>query len=86
MLLALRLPLIEKLTKGLDKSYYLHKWLGIYGITFGIFHWLLAIVPKELVQLGILEKPVKPKNKTRKAMMNYQRAVCEYVKNKNKWK
>jgi hypothetical protein len=31
-------------------------------------------------------KPIKPKNRTRKALKNYTYAVCEYVKNQNKWK
>ena len=56
MLLALRLPFIEKLTAGLDKSYRLHKWTAIYGVVIGAVHWLLAIVPKKLVELGILER------------------------------
>ncbi|MCQ1058021.1 ferric reductase-like transmembrane domain-containing protein [Photobacterium sp. ZSDE20] len=40
MVLALRLPFIERLTSGLDKSYRLHKWLAIYGVIFGTVHWL----------------------------------------------
>ncbi|OLQ84935.1 ferredoxin reductase family protein [Vibrio panuliri] len=56
MLLALRLPLIDKMTAGLDKSYRLHKWLAIYGVIIGAIHWLLAIVPKKLVQYGVLER------------------------------
>ena len=56
MLLTLRLPLIDKLTAGLDKSYRLHKWLAIYGVVIGAVHWLLAIVPKKLVQLGLFER------------------------------
>ncbi|MCY9802356.1 ferric reductase-like transmembrane domain-containing protein [Vibrio scophthalmi] len=56
MLLALRLPWIEKLTAGLDKSYRLHKWVAIWGVILGAAHWLLAIVPKKLVQLGLLER------------------------------
>ena len=31
-------------------------------------------------------KPKVPRNKTRKAMKNYNIALIEYVKNKNKWK
>lgn len=56
MLLALRLPFVEKLTAGLDKSYRLHKWTAIYGVVIGVVHWLLAIVPKKLVALGIFER------------------------------
>lgn len=59
MLLALRLPFIELLTKGLDKSYRLHKHLGIASVLVAAVHWLLAIIPKQLVRAGILDKPVK---------------------------
>lgn len=57
MLLALRLPMVERLTQGLDKSYRLHRWLGIYGVAVGAIHWLLAIVPKQLILSGYLERP-----------------------------
>ncbi|WP_220720440.1 ferredoxin reductase family protein [Agarivorans litoreus] len=59
MLLALRLPFIELLTKGLDKSYRLHKHLGIASVLVAVVHWLLAIIPKQLVRAGILDKPVR---------------------------
>ncbi|MCY9854133.1 ferric reductase-like transmembrane domain-containing protein [Vibrio mediterranei] len=57
MLVALRLPLIENFTRGLDKSYRLHKWVAIYAVIIGVIHWLLAIVPKQLVRAGYLERP-----------------------------
>lgn len=57
MLLALRLPVLENLTRGLDKSYRLHKWTAIYGVIIGAVHWLLAIVPKQLVSAGYMERP-----------------------------
>ncbi|WP_353498930.1 ferredoxin reductase family protein [Vibrio chaetopteri] len=57
MLLAMRLPLFERLTRGLDKSYRLHKWTAIYGVVIGAIHWLLAIVPKQLVSAGVMERP-----------------------------
>ena len=60
MVLALRLPFVERLTSGLDKSYRLHKWLGIYAVVFGAIHWLLAIVPKQLVSYGLMERGAKP--------------------------
>lgn len=60
MVLALRLPFIDRLTSGLDKSYRLHKWLGIYAVILGAVHWLLAIIPKQLVRYGLLERGTKP--------------------------
>jgi predicted ferric reductase len=39
MVLALRLTFIENYVGGLDKSYRLHKWLGITGFVFSISFW-----------------------------------------------
>ncbi|MCW8886967.1 MAG: ferric reductase-like transmembrane domain-containing protein [Motiliproteus sp.] len=61
MILALRLPILESLLKGLDKSYRLHKWLGITGLVLSLVHYLWANVPKWLVGFGILDKPVRTK-------------------------
>jgi len=59
MILALRLAPIERFTKGLDKSYRLHKWLGISALIAAITHWFWAKGTKYMVGLGILDKPVK---------------------------
>lgn len=59
MILALRLSFVEKLTQGLDKSYRLHKWLGIGSLVFVILHWFWAKVTKYMVALGILDKPAR---------------------------
>ena len=42
MMLALRPVSIEPLLGGLDKSYRLHKWLGVTALIVGIVHWLWA--------------------------------------------
>jgi predicted ferric reductase len=57
MLLAIRLVNIESLLGGLDKSYRLHKWLGITGLIFAFAHFLMANVPKMLVGAGWLAEP-----------------------------
>ncbi|WP_432459989.1 ferredoxin reductase family protein [Agarivorans sp. QJM3NY_25] len=57
MILALRLAFVERLTQGLDKSYRLHKWLGIAALVTGICHWLLSIIPRYLVSWEILSRP-----------------------------
>ncbi|CAG22073.1 ferric reductase-like transmembrane domain-containing protein [Photobacterium profundum] len=62
MLLALRLSFIERLTQGLDKSYHLHKWMGIGALVTAVIHWMIAIVPKYLVRWDMLEKPVRTQN------------------------
>ena len=55
MILALRSARIESLLGGLDKSYRLHKWLGITGLVFSILHFLLANVPKMMIGAGWLD-------------------------------
>ena len=57
MILAMRPKLFEVRLGGLDKSYRLHKWLGITGLVFSIIHYLWANVPKWMVDLGWLAKP-----------------------------
>jgi len=57
MLLALRLKPLEKFLNGLDKSYRLHKWLGISCLVMAIIHWFWAKGTKYMVGMGLLEKP-----------------------------
>lgn len=59
MLLAARPGRFERFFDGLDKTYRLHKWLGISALVLGILHWGWAQVPKWLVGWGWLTKPVK---------------------------
>src|SRR6476646_4227205 len=49
MLLALRSVAIEPHVGGLDKSYRLHKWLGVTGLVMAIAHWLVISAPAWLV-------------------------------------
>ena len=42
MVLALRPVRLEPLLGGLDKTYRLHKWLGITGLVMAVIHWLWA--------------------------------------------
>ncbi|MGB5444682.1 MAG: ferric reductase-like transmembrane domain-containing protein, partial [Psychromonas sp.] len=62
MILALRLGPVEKLVKGLDKSYRLHKWLGISCLVVATIHWFWAKGTKYMVNLGLLEKPIRSGN------------------------
>ena len=55
MILALRPSRIEPWLGGLDKSYRLHKWLGITGLTAAICHWIAANGPHWLSDLGLIE-------------------------------
>ncbi len=57
MILAIRPAMFENWLGGLDKSYRLHKWLGITGLVFSILHYLMANVPKWMVGLGLMASP-----------------------------
>lgn len=57
MLLALRPVWLEPVIGGLDKSYRLHKWLGIAGLSLAVCHWLLVKAPKWAVGWGLLTRP-----------------------------
>ncbi|MCB1718023.1 MAG: ferric reductase-like transmembrane domain-containing protein [Candidatus Competibacteraceae bacterium] len=59
MMLAVRPVSIEPFLGGLDKTYRLHKWLGITALVFAIAHWLWAKAPKWLVGWGWLERPAR---------------------------
>lgn len=59
MILALRPVRVEPLLGGLDKTYRLHKWLGITGLVFSVIHWLFAQGTKWAVGWGWLVKPAR---------------------------
>lgn len=50
---------LERLLDGLDKSYRLHKWLGIAALVASVVHWGWAQVPKWLAEFGWLERPAR---------------------------
>ncbi|MEP3331050.1 ferric reductase-like transmembrane domain-containing protein [Sedimentitalea sp.] len=57
MILATRAPLIDRWLNGLDKSYRLHKWLGITTLVTTVSHWVFVSGPKWAVDLGLMEAP-----------------------------
>ncbi|MCL2160636.1 MAG: ferric reductase-like transmembrane domain-containing protein [Betaproteobacteria bacterium] len=57
MILAIRPVRLEPWLGGLDKSYRLHKWLGITALATGAVHWLWATGAKWAVGWGWLVKP-----------------------------
>ena len=56
MVLALRPVWLEPWLGGLDKSYRLHKWLGIAGLVAAVLHWVASNGPHWLVDLGWMER------------------------------
>jgi predicted ferric reductase len=46
MLTASRYEKVNTFLGGLDKSYRLHKWLGIAALLFSVLHWGIYMVPQ----------------------------------------
>ncbi|MFA7555050.1 MAG: ferric reductase-like transmembrane domain-containing protein [Spongiibacteraceae bacterium] len=57
MMLALRPVWLEPWLGGLDKTYRLHKWLGISALIIATSHWVAVNGPHWLVDLGLMESP-----------------------------
>jgi predicted ferric reductase len=55
MLLALRPALLERALGGLDKLFYVHKWVGIGAVLLVVVHWLLILSPRTLMAWGWVE-------------------------------
>ena len=60
--LSIRLIWVESLVGGLDKAYRLHKWLGVTSLIFSSAHFLLANIPKIMVDAGWLAQPPQTEN------------------------
>jgi len=56
MVSATRPVWLENVTGGLDKTYRLHKWLGITALVAAIVHWLWSNGPKWAAGLGLIER------------------------------
>ena len=57
MILSVRSAALEPHIGGLDKSYRLHKWLGIAGLLMAIAHWMWINGPGWAVALGWMAQP-----------------------------
>jgi len=86
MILAMRSPQVDRWLNGLDKSYRLHKWLGITALVMSIAHWLAAKGPKWAVSWGLMERPSRnrpeggvPDLGAIQSFFNSQRGTAEMV-------
>lgn len=61
MVLAIRPRWLETYFNGLDKTYRLHKWLGIIALVATLTHYWFTQGSRWLVSLGIVTKPVRNK-------------------------
>ena len=59
LVLALRSVSVEPYVGGLDKSYRLHKWLGVAALVAVLAHWLLIKAPSWLIALGLMSRPAR---------------------------
>ena len=57
MMLALRPVTVEPFLGGLDKSYRLHKWLGVSALVLSVVHWLWHDAVVWLIDSGLLARP-----------------------------
>ena len=76
----LEVPYIYDVDKKVHK-YYPDIWCKLRGKDGKVQTYLIEIKPQKQES-----KPKLPRNKTRKAMRNYNIALLEYIKNQNKWK
>ncbi len=83
MMLALRPVRVEPLLDGLDKTYRLHKWLGVTGLVLSVIHWLWAQGTKWAVGWGWLVKPERvpgpPLTDPVESFFRTQRGLAESV-------
>jgi len=59
LLLAVRSTAMEPHVGGLDKSYRLHKWLGVAALVMAIAHWLWVQAPAWLGAMGLIATPAR---------------------------
>lgn len=59
LLLALRSVALEPYVGGLDKSYRLHKWLGVGALLMAIAHFVLINAPGWLIALRVMAPPAR---------------------------
>jgi len=86
MLLALRPVRVEPWLGGLDKTYRLHKWLGITGLVIAIVHWAWAKLPKWAVGWGWLEKPRRgPRAEETVAVFRFLREQRDLAETIGEW-
>lgn len=74
------IPYIYEIDNKLHR-YYPDFYLEMKNSDGKIAKYLIEIKPKKQ-----MSKPNPPKRKTEKSTKNYNYAICEYVKNNNKWK
>ncbi|MDR3214070.1 MAG: ferric reductase-like transmembrane domain-containing protein [Azoarcus sp.] len=86
MMLAIRPMWVEPLLGGLDKSYRLHKWLGIGALVTGVLHWLWAQGAKWAVGWGWLTKPVRgPRPEYDNLVFRFFQQVHEFAEHSGEW-
>lgn len=86
--LAIRSKRLEPFLGGLDKSYRLHKWLGITALVVSVVHWLWVKGPKWMVGWGWMEKPVRkapPAGEVLPAIFQFFRSQRGLAENLGEW-
>ena len=63
VIISARLSFVNKIFGGLDKAYDVHRITAAVGFFLGVFHLLLKLLNNLLIDLNVLEAPVKSVNK-----------------------
>ena len=73
LVLATRPKWLEPWLGGLDKTYRLHKWLGITALVMAVTHWLWIEAPKWARDLGLIEisRPPRPSREGMGALQQF---------------
>jgi predicted ferric reductase len=86
MVLAVRPARIEPVLGGLDKSYRLHKWLGVSALTIALLHWLWTQASGWLRDIGWLGPKVKkPAVEQTMAILRYFESQRDFAKDIGEW-
>ena len=85
LLLALRSVSVEPYVGGLDKSYRLHKWLGVAGLVMAIAHWLWIQSPGWLASFGVIAPPARGGGGRAPQSMGVMRALQGPARGLGQW-
>lgn len=85
LLLALRSVAVEPYVGGLDKSYRLHKWLGVGALVMVLAHWLWINTPSWLMSLGVMARPARPVRPPRPQGIAWMHALQNPARGVGQW-
>lgn len=79
VIISARLSFVNKIFGGLDKAYDVHRITAAVGFFLGVFHLLLKLLNNLLIDLNVLEAPVKSVNKLQGFILELYKACYAYL-------